>query len=190
MNTLSYYRDKLKEFDIAMNLDGLISKYKYSISNNNNKQINKYEIKEYLVTFPQELLHKRGVYIVDCILNGYQTRVMIQIGDIKYIERISSAGHCFTFYDEENKLILPQETHLNIWMNGHIFKPKLENNNQIYIPFSTSWNNNIGNKLQAIIIQREDDPNFNVLSSFNHSSEKYLFDCDIFIDREQLLEKK
>ena len=58
MNTLSYYIDKMQEFDITMNLDGLNSKFKYSIpiiNNNNdddvksgnNTQLNPYEIRKY-----------------------------------------------------------------------------------------------------------------------------------------------
>ena len=189
MNTVSYYRDKLKQFDVRMNLDGLTSKYKLKIpiKSDENEMLNKYQIKQYKILFPQELLHKRGVYIIDCIFNGYQARAMIKIGDIKYIERLTSAGHCFTFFDENNKLIEPKETRLNIWMDGHIYRPKLENNNQIYIPFTTSGNNE---QNQPIIIQREDDPTFNVLSCFNHSKEKYSCDFDIFMDREQLLEKQ
>ena len=95
MNTKSYYRDKLKEFDITMNLDGLTSKYKLKIpiKSHDNIILNKYQIKQYKTSFPSELLHKRGIYIIDCIFNGYQTRSMIKIGDIKYIERITSAGH-------------------------------------------------------------------------------------------------
>ena len=45
---------------------------------------------------------------INCIFSGYQTRAMIKIGDIKYIQRITSAGHCFTFFDEENKMITPK----------------------------------------------------------------------------------
>ena len=76
--------------------------------------------------------------MINLIFAGYQTRAMIRISDVKYILRISSAGHCFTFYDENNNLIEPLETQLNIWMDGHIYRSQLENNNKIYIPFSTS----------------------------------------------------
>eukprot|EP01084_Bolivina_argentea_P216417 367673_1 len=188
MNTLSYYRNQLKEFDVTINLDGLHSKYSYSIpTTTDQQQVNKYQIKQYVIKFPVELLHKRGVYIIDCILNGIQARTLIKIGDIKFIETVTITGHCFTFFDEKNALITPKETRCNIWMNGHIYKSKLENNNHVYIPFTTNNENKLN---QPIIIQREDDPNFNVLSHFNHSQEKYLFDCNIFIDREQLLEKQ
>ena len=93
---------------------------------------------------------------------------MIKIGDIKYIGSITSAGHCFTFYDEDNKLIDPSETQLNIWMDGHIYRPRLENNNKIYIPFTTSEHTILSFQLQRIIIQRDDDPNFNLLSHCLH----------------------
>ncbi len=119
MNTLSYYRDKMKEFDVTMNLDGLNSKYKYGIPVGS--QLNPYQIRKYEVSFPPELVKKRGVYIVDCILSGYQTRALIKIGDIKFIERITSAGHSFSFFDENNKMILPKDTRCSIFMDGHIY---------------------------------------------------------------------
>eukprot|EP01083_Nonionella_stella_P096023 269721_1 len=190
MNTLSYYRDKRTEFDITMNLDGLNSKYLHTIPIVGDDEpyvyLTPFEIRTYTVSFPKELLHKRGVYIIDCIFSGYQTRAMIKIGDIKYIERITSAGHCFSFFDEDNQMILARDTACNIFMDGHVYKPKLENSNKIFIPFSTSDNppNN-----QPIIIQREDDPHFNVLSHFQHSSEEYKFMGNVYMDREQLLDK-
>ena len=66
MNTMSYYRDKLQEFDITeINLDGLTSKYtlKIPVKSNDkyNEMLNKYQIKKYIISFPSELLHKRGV---------------------------------------------------------------------------------------------------------------------------------
>eukprot|EP01083_Nonionella_stella_P069901 186629_1 len=106
---------------------------------------------------------------------------------IKYIERITNAGHCFTFFDEDNHMISAQQTACNIFMDGHMYKPKLENSNKIFVPFSTS---DAPPARQPIIIQREDDPHFNVLSHFKHSSEQYKFMGNVYMDREQLLEKQ
>eukprot|EP01083_Nonionella_stella_P140227 429446_1 len=106
---------------------------------------------------------------------------------IKYIERITNAGHCFTFFDEDNHMISAQQTPGNIFMDGHLHKPKLENSNKIFVPFSTSDNPPVK---QPIIIQREDDPHFNVLSHFQHSSEEYKFMGNVYLDREQLLDKQ
>ena len=68
-----------------MNLDGLNSKYQMNIpiiSKNGSVQLSPYQIRKYSVSFPKQLLHKRGVYIVDCILSGYQTQATCDI----YIE--------------------------------------------------------------------------------------------------------
>ena len=75
-----YYIDKMKEFDITMNLDGLNSKYQMNIpiiSKNGSVQLSPYQIRKYSVSFPKQLLHKRGVYIVDCILSGWQLVIFI-----------------------------------------------------------------------------------------------------------------
>ncbi len=74
-------------------------------------------------------------------------------------------------------------------MDGHSYKTmesKMESKkNEIFIPFS-----NNPSKWQAIILQRDDDPTFCVLSHFEHKSENYSFNCGIYVDREQLLQTK
>ena len=57
----------------------------------------------------------------------------------------------------------------------------------MYTPFITS-SQNITNQL--IIIQRDDDPSFNVLLHFNHTTENYPFVCDFVVDKDVLLEKQ
>ena len=77
MNTKLYHRDNPKDFDIGMNLDGLISKYqiRIPIKSSTDEIINKYQTKEYKISFPSELIYKTDVYIIDCIFNGFQTSV-------------------------------------------------------------------------------------------------------------------
>eukprot|EP01083_Nonionella_stella_P175915 614149_1 len=38
--------------------------------------------------------------------------------------------------------------------------------------------------------QRADDSTFNIWSTFDHQTEHYAMQCGIYVDREQLLEKK
>ena len=75
-------------------------------------------------------------------------------------------GHEFRLYDEKNELI----KNCKIWMSGHSFKSN--KNGKILIPFGNS-----NDKNEVILLERNDDPTFNVLSSFFHESEKYSFDC-------------
>eukprot|EP01083_Nonionella_stella_P305099 1063160_1 len=55
----------------------------------------------------------------------------------------------------------------------------------ILIPFT-----NQPNPTQPIILQREDDPLFNVLSTLDHQSESYVLECGFYIDREQILSQR
>ena len=142
---------------------------------------------KYAVSFPPELVGKRVVFMVDCIASGHQTRCMVKVGDIVVVDRLTSAGHCFSFFDEENAPILPSSTRCRVFMDGHSFGPQLASSNNVFVPFSTKSG---GQRGQCLIVQRDDDPTFNVLRRFDHSAERYSFDGDLFVDREQLLDKE
>ena len=95
--------------------------------------------------------------------------------------------YCFTFYDENNELLLPSQASLNIVTDSHIHKPELENNNSIYIPFTIE---SYEKYIQPFIIERDEDPSFNVLSRFKNVTENYSFVCDFLVDKEVLLERQ
>ena len=77
MNTLSFYRDTLSPFDVTMNLDGLRSKYRWTIPLTEGQpeppldgEWRPFLLRKYAVSFPPELVGKRGVFMVDCIASG------------------------------------------------------------------------------------------------------------------------
>ena len=59
---------------ISMDLDGLTSKYqvKIPIKSPSDEITKKYQTKKYKLSFPSELLYKRDVYIIDCILMDFK----------------------------------------------------------------------------------------------------------------------
>lgn len=61
----------------------------------------------------------------------------------------------------------------------------IKKNGQIIIPYTNKPKLN-----QKIILQHNDFPNFNILPSFDHLNENYLFQSGIYLGREQLLNKK
>eukprot|EP01084_Bolivina_argentea_P174170 301691_1 len=162
-----------------MNLDGLTGSYEWILTNKEIGIKNSYHKQQICIDFPKELNNKRGIYFIDILSNGRHARSVIKIGDIRYITRITEAGHLFQLLDENNKIIKKG----SIFMSKHLYKTN--KNGEIYIPFTTS-----PNASQKIILERNDDPTFNVLTYFNHQSESYSMKCGIYIDREQLLEKK
>ena len=190
INTRSYFRDKQRELETDLNLDGLNASEEWTIDTKELGLNSTFHKKKLDIPWPKTLDKKRGIYFVDLIANGQHARAVIKIGTIKFFHRITEAGHVFQLLDEESKIIKDA----TIWMAGHSYhskkkKDKDENKNnenaEIFIPFSNSPRYG-----QKIILQRNDDPNFNVLASFDHKSENYRFQCGLYVDREQLLEKK
>eukprot|EP01084_Bolivina_argentea_P312265 540606_1 len=178
INTRSYFRDKQSELNTDLNLDGLNASHEWIMNTKELDLKNTFHKKEIAIKWPNELKNKRGIYFIDLIANGQHTRGVIRIGNIKYFHKISEAGHVFQLLDEESNIISDG----SIWMSGHSYHTQ---NNEIFIPFS-----NAPKYGQKIILQRNDDIEFNVLASFDHKSENYKFQCGLYIDREQLLEKK
>ncbi len=81
---------------------------------------------------------------------------------------ISSVGHIFELFDEDNNLIRIQNG--SIYMDGHLYKTDKFNN--ICIPYPTKSDN----KTQAILLATDNDITVDVLSHFNHKIENYKFD--------------
>ena len=153
INTFNYYRDKKREIDLSINLDGLIP--------NEEKVFNYNEIplRRVLRTFDFPALRKQGVYIVEFIGNGKSSRALIKKGRLKYLESSSTAGHLFTILDDENNKMLNG----SIWLDGHYYKAGKDGN--ILVPFT----NKPGR--QAFILNNGD---FSSLDTFEHASENYL----------------
>ncbi len=122
---------------------------------------NTFHEKQIEIEWTNKLRNKRGIYFIDLIANGQHTRGVMRIGNIQYIHRITEAGHVFQLLDEESNIISAG----GILMSGHSY---YTNNNEIFIPFS-----NAPKYGQKIILQRNDDIEFNVLASFDHKSEEY-----------------
>ncbi len=141
-----------------MNLDGLNASYEYILSNKQIDIKNSYHFKEINIDFPEQLNGKRGVYFVDIFSNGIHSRCVIKIGDIRYITRISEAGHVFQLLDEENNLIKNDP----IFMSATHFTAR-------------------PNVSQNIILQRTDNPTFDVLTNFNQESESHSMHCGVYV---------
>lgn len=46
------------------------------------------------------LNNRRGVFVVELMGSGKQSRAVIRKGVIRYVEQLTSAGHAFYCYDE------------------------------------------------------------------------------------------
>ncbi|ETO18619.1 hypothetical protein RFI_18641 [Reticulomyxa filosa] len=175
INTKSYFREKQTDLKSDMELDGFHAAHEWVTTPTFNHPFHRVRVK---ISLPSELQKKRGVVFIDLIANGQHSRAIIRRGEIRTIERITARGHTFQMLDESGELI----KNGTIWMSGHAYHS--DDKGEIDIPFSTDP------KPQKIVLQRNDDPEFNVLSSFDHKSESYELQCGFYLDREQIIAKK
>jgi hypothetical protein len=169
INAFNYYRDKKREVDTDMNLDGLVA---------NEEKVHKYgeiALRRVKRTFDFPALTKRGVYVVEFIGNGKSSRALVRKGRLRYIERLSAAGHLFTVLNDANR----QVKEATLWLSGHEYKP--DEDGVIAVPYS----NRPGS--QPIILKAG---SFCSLDTFSHSAEAYYLSAGIYVDREALLKRQ
>lgn len=166
INTRNYYETHNAEVQSSLDLDGMIPSeelhFDYDEAPNHRVQ-RRYE-------FPQ--LEKSGIYIVEFIGNGRSSRALIRKGQLKYVERIGSAGHVFRVLNDKNEVL----ENASLWMSGRDYPAR--DNGDIVIPFTAREGR------QSIVLSHE---SFSQLEAFYHLAEDYSFHAMIHIDREQLV---
>ena len=168
VNAANYYRKYGREVSTDVNLDGLVA---------NAERVVKYEqppIRRQKRTFEFPELSKRGVYVVDLIGSGRNSRALIRKGKLRHLVRTSTAGHIFTVLDEKNRA-LPDAT---ILLGSN--KYAADEDGTIAVPFT-----NKPGPAHVILGHGE----FTSLDGFNHEAENYQFSAGIYVDREALLRR-
>lgn len=168
INTTSYYRQNLSEITTAIELDGLVA---------NATTSKKYKLPpmrrhEEKLSFPE--IKKPGIYVVELIGNGVSSRALVRKGRLTLTERIGSAGHVFTVYDEKGNL-LPDAV---LWMGNREYKAE---KGEIHIPFSGKP------KREQVVVTNN---GFSELKSFQHLGENYKLNASMHLGREQLISGK
>jgi hypothetical protein len=169
LNTINYYREKNREIDTSINLDGLVA---------NDEKTYPYDdppLRRVRRHFEFPALKKPGVFVVEFIGNGTSSRALIHKGHLRFVERIGAAGHIFTVMDEENHA----RKEASIWLAGHEYTANKEG--EISVPFST----NPGR--QNIILS---DAGFTSFDYFEHKAEIYTLNAGFYVDREALLKRR
>ncbi|WP_372369441.1 hypothetical protein [Candidatus Uabimicrobium sp. HlEnr_7] len=169
VNTKNYYLKHNKKITTAIDIDGLVA---------NKEQVIHYPQDSQIVHIEKlELDHikKPGVYIVECIGNGKSSRALIRKGNLVCLQRVGSAGHVFSVYDDNEKLLKTAQ----IYYGGRVYKA--DERGEMVIPFTRRPGQ------QSYIVNSE---HFSMLKRFEHLSEKYHLKAKIYIDREQLLNKR
>jgi len=166
LNALNYYRDKQKEPNIQILLDGLEPNQEETRTFKNSAL---HRVREKLV-FGQ--LKDPGIYIIELVGNGKSSRALLRKGSLRVHEVPSTAGHLFFLFDDSNKPL----------KNGKILFGKHEfyadEEGGILIPFSEK-------PRRKKIIARHG--NLISLHSFYHNKDNYSLKAGIFVDREGLI---
>ncbi len=166
INTFNYYRNRKREIDTDINLDGLVP---------NSEKTYRYDDEPVLRkrrTFTFEDLKNPGVYVVDFIGGGKSSRALIRRGRFSMVGQATAAGQQFRVFDQ-NQDPVPDAT---LWISGQTFEP--DESGRITMPFSSQPGT------RQAIISRGD---FSSLQEFAQLGEAYELEAGMYVDRESLL---
>jgi hypothetical protein len=166
INTRNYFQRNETPLATDIDLDGLVA---------NTEKTVRYDLpslRRHIETFDLPHLQKPGAYVVECIGNGISSRALIVKGLLLYTQRIGSAGHVFTVWDERGRKI-PDAA---IWLAGREFTA--DKDGEIAIPFSTDP------RTQYIVLRNGD---FSWPAWFEHQAEGYDLHAGFHVERETLL---
>jgi len=170
INTLNYHRDNLRDVNTDISLDGLVA---------NHEQTYTYDeppLRRVTRRFEFPELNKRGTYVVDFIGNGQSSRALIRKGQLRFVEQTTPAGHAFTIFDENDRVLKDARLYLGSQQYD------AADDGRIMVPFSTE----AGRK--KIVIAAADD--FTSIGEFDHEAETYRLAAQMHVDRESLLRQR
>ena len=167
INAFSYYQNKGKEIDTAVDLDGLVA---------NREQTYAYQqpaLRRHEETFAFPELNRPGVWVIELIGNGRSSRAVIRKGRLRFTERVGTAGHVFRIYDDGNAIVQD----VTLWLGNQEYTP--DEKGEICVPFGTSA------RSKPFVLKRGD---FAALYRFYHQSEAYALETDWRLPLEALVQ--
>ena len=167
INTAAWYRDKGTEIPTDFDVDGLVTKYEQELN------YEEHPAKRHIETINLPSIKQRGVYVVECIGNGYRCRSVLRIGNLIVRERVGTAGHVFRVYNDEHKLVKNAAIEFG---NQHF---TADAKGGILVPFATT-----SSKSKNLIVK---DGSFSVQHRFEHKLESYDLRMSAYIDQQHAL---
>ncbi|MBT3296661.1 MAG: hypothetical protein HN919_11070 [Verrucomicrobia bacterium] len=168
VNTTGYYRQNLTKITTAIELDGLVPNTGRSMDYTQPPMARHAES----LTFPG--ITQPGVYVIELIGNGVSSRALVRKGRLTFTERIGSAGHAFTLFDDSGTVVEDAV----LWMAGREYTAE---DGEIHVPFSGR-----PAKQQVVFSGR----GYSVLRDFQHLGETYALKAGMYLGREQLVAGK
>jgi hypothetical protein len=169
---------KVYEIDTDINLDGLIANLEYTIAGSNDP------LRRTAITIPLPdpnrkptvpEANKSGVYVVDLIGNGKNSRALIRKGRLHAMVTNTTAGHKIRVFDEANTPV----NDAKVWLGQVDYTA--DKDGAIYLPFSTTPGP------RNMILAKGD---FACLSQLQHQAENYELRVGFHLDRESLLTQR
>jgi len=166
IDTFNYYRTRGEEIDASIELDGLVPTRQETYTYDEppaRRVTRRFELPD---------LDRPGVFVVDFLGGGLQSRAVVRKGRLRLHERTGPHGHVFRVFDERNRPA-PDAT---LWIEGHEFEP--DETGTIHVPFSSVPEE------QTVLIRRGEHT---TLERFEHRDETYRLAAGIFVERESLI---
>lgn len=165
----NYYRQQQQPIGVEINLDGLVA---------NSEQVFTYEqgpLRRHREVFELSQIDRPGVYVVDFIGNGVNSRAVIHKGMLTPITRNTAAGILVWVLDEDGRVARNAELQLG----GHRYQAN--ENGAILLPFSTEPGP------RSVVLTAGDRV---ALAQIHHPAETYQLQAGIYVAREDLLTRR
>ena len=166
INAANYYREKGREIDTDINLDGLVANSERVIASNMPP------LRREARVIALEGIDKPGVYVVDLIGNGRSSRALIRKGALRPVVTQLPGGHQVTVVDGDNKPVPGAVARLG----DREFVA--DDQGRALVPFAESAGP------RRMILSKGD---FACLETLEQRAEAYGLSAGIHVDREALL---
>ncbi|KAK2957290.1 putative Actin-binding protein [Blattamonas nauphoetae] len=186
MNTRHYFTKEKQQIPLNMDLDGLSPSFEQEMDFSSIAPI-----VQHVEKLPLEELNGRcGVFIVDVVGGGQTSRALIKKGTLRFLERPTVNGQALLVLNEKNVVVSKERA--AVWVDGVKYTRTAADDviadlqpDEILIPFSTR-----SGRTSKQIILSDTTTGLCALKDFDHLSENYSFSCQIFVDREELIQFK
>ena len=169
IHAANYFQDQSQPVSTNINLDGLVANEELTF------QYTEPPLRRVRRHFDFPTLTEPGLYVIDFIGNGKNSRVLVQKGKLHYVVRNTPAGLAVTVFDEQNKKL----DQASLWMGGRTYSA--EKQGEILVPYSTQPGQ------QPIVLMHG---SVVTLDQLDHKAESYQLAAGIYVDREALLNNR
>ena len=175
IDTLNYFTQHQNKdgFDATIRLDGLLPQFEFE---HRFDRVDPVRRVRHTFEFPQ--LDRRGIYVLDFISNGKNSRVVVHKGHLSVSTRDTHAGVQVLTFDETGA-IMPN---VSVRFGGRHFRS--DSQGIVMVPFSVATNTTLTAKHHQLVVSLEDG--FSSRVPFRRSIEQYQLTAAILLDPQSI----